>query len=351
MSTAKEELQKIPVTEWTKNTVADGIYLNKNTIKPLVNRDEALANKIDNDVLPIINNQNDRITNAETCINDAVNKVTNITDKVDNNDKRITTLEEWKPAVDDTLEEHDIHLSAIDEINNEFQSEINDLHNEDTSIWTELDKMQAASDVVQVFGSYHEFQEASATMSSWITDQDIVKVLHDEHDDADQVYYRYYSAGNIYENIGSLSPYYSVTEIDTLFTTLSATIDSEIETINENIETSLENLNGKITAEQERAEAEESELSESIGTVETTLTAKINSEETRATTKENELDTKINNLENNLIFNPELPLAFSDENGPNKKLVINYDSDIFSMNENNEFIINIITTKEINDLD
>lgn len=48
MATIKETINDVyPVTQWTRNTIADGNALNKKTIKPLIERDNYIADQID----------------------------------------------------------------------------------------------------------------------------------------------------------------------------------------------------------------------------------------------------------------------------------------------------------------
>ena len=88
--------------------------------------------------------------------------------------------------------------------------------------------MQAATDVIDVFGTFSAFEENSGTLTAegYLTDKDIIKVLEDESYSSMQVYYQYTSADNSWSAIGALDPYYSKSEIDVI----TANIETEIST-------------------------------------------------------------------------------------------------------------------------
>jgi len=79
-----------------------------------------------------------------------------------------------------------------------------------------IETMQAATDVIDVFGSFSSFEENSGTLTAegYLTDKDIIKVLEDETNDTQQTYYQYSSADNSWTSIGSLDPYYSKSDLN-----------------------------------------------------------------------------------------------------------------------------------------
>ena len=91
-----------------------------------------------------------------------------------------------------------------------------------------IELLKAATDVIDVFGSYSAFEENSGTLTAegYLTDKDIIKVLEDESYSSMQVYYQYTSANNSWSAIGALDPYYSKSEIDAI----TANIETEIST-------------------------------------------------------------------------------------------------------------------------
>lgn len=89
-----------------------------------------------------------------------------------------------------------------------------------------IELLKAATDVIDVFGTYSAFEENSGTLTAegYLTDKDIIKVLEDESYSSMQVYYQYTSANNSWSAIGSLDPYYSKSDIDNIITGISADI-------------------------------------------------------------------------------------------------------------------------------
>lgn len=83
----------------------------------------------------------------------------------------------------------------------------------DQEIWTEIEAIEAASDVVDVVGTYAELEDYD---TSALKDNDIIKVLADEtHDDA-IAYYRWNDSGDEFVFVGVEGPYYTASETDTL---------------------------------------------------------------------------------------------------------------------------------------
>lgn len=81
----------------------------------------------------------------------------------------------------------------------------------DQEIWTEIETIEASSDVVDVVGTYAELQ---AYDTSKLHANDLIKVLADEtHDDA-ITYYRW--NGTAFTYVGAEGPYYTASETDTL---------------------------------------------------------------------------------------------------------------------------------------
>lgn len=83
----------------------------------------------------------------------------------------------------------------------------------DTEIWDEIEAIEAASDVVDIVGTYEELENYD---TSALKDNDIIKVLQDEtHDDA-IAYYRWDTATEAFTFVGVEGPYYTASETDTL---------------------------------------------------------------------------------------------------------------------------------------
>ena len=83
----------------------------------------------------------------------------------------------------------------------------------DQEIWTEIETIEASSDVVDVVGTYAELE---AYDTSKLKDNDIIKVLADETRDDAITYYRWSTATETFTYVGAEGPYYTASEVDTL---------------------------------------------------------------------------------------------------------------------------------------
>ena len=94
-----------------------------------------------------------------------------------------------------------------------INKEIDDREEADRDIWTEINTIEASSDVVDVVGTYAELQQYD---TSKLHDKDLIKVLADEtHDDA-ITYYRWSTSSESFTYVGAEGPYYTTAETDTL---------------------------------------------------------------------------------------------------------------------------------------
>ena len=85
--------------------------------------------------------------------------------------------------------------------------------NADQEIWTEIETIEASSDVVDVVGTYAELE---AYDTSKLKDNDLIKVLQDETRDDAITYYRWSTTAETFTYVGSEGPYYTSSEVDTL---------------------------------------------------------------------------------------------------------------------------------------
>lgn len=83
----------------------------------------------------------------------------------------------------------------------------------DQEIWTEIEAIEASSDVVDVVGTYAELQ---AYDTSKLHDKDLIKVLQDETHDNAITYYRWSKQANAFTYVGAEGPYYTCSETDAL---------------------------------------------------------------------------------------------------------------------------------------
>lgn len=83
----------------------------------------------------------------------------------------------------------------------------------DEDLQDQIDVIKAASDVVDIVGTYAELL---AYDTSKLTDSDIIKVLADENHDGATTYYRWMADTTSWSYIGEQGPYYTQTEVDNL---------------------------------------------------------------------------------------------------------------------------------------
>lgn len=94
----------------------------------------------------------------------------------------------------------------------------------DLDLQKQIDAITAASDVVDVVGTYAELQDYD---TSKLSDNDIIKVLTDEtHDDASS-YYRWNDTTEAFTYIGSQGPFYTKSETDVTFVPQTRTINGK----------------------------------------------------------------------------------------------------------------------------
>lgn len=92
-----------------------------------------------------------------------------------------------------------------------IDNEIGERKAADQDIWTEIETIEASSDVVDIVGSYAELQQYD---TSKLSDNDIIKVLQDETRDDAITYYRWNGTAFVY--VGAEGPYYTASETDAL---------------------------------------------------------------------------------------------------------------------------------------
>lgn len=112
------------------------------------------------------------------------------------------------------------HAISQDFFTKEVQQMAEDLSEEeaariaaDEDLQDQIDTIKAASDVVDIVGTYAELL---AYDTSTLTDSDIIKVLADENHENATTYYRWMAATSSWSYIGEQGPYYTQTEVDNL---------------------------------------------------------------------------------------------------------------------------------------
>lgn len=129
----------------------------------------------------------------------------------------VEALEAADQALQDNIDAEEAARIAADEtLQDNIDAEEADRIAADTEIWDEIEAIEAASDVVDIVGTYAELQQYD---TSALKDNDIIKVLADEtHDDA-IAYYRWSTSAETFSFVGVEGPYYTASETDALLAT------------------------------------------------------------------------------------------------------------------------------------
>ena len=117
----------------------------------------------------------------------------------------------------------------IDNLSGKLDQEIQDRKDGDNNLQSQIDAMNAGTDVVDVVGTKAELNSYD---TSKLTDRDIVKVLNDESQDGAQTYYRWSTESQTWTLIGEVGPYYTKSEADGKFATITDLDDLSEEVTN-----------------------------------------------------------------------------------------------------------------------
>ena len=235
-------------SKWDRNTVADGSWLQKYTLNPLTARDYYLASAID----ALCNSNGD----SSSALSAAISSVSSI------HDEYINYLSD---TISGDISGYIEYISgSVDTLSGDFKTSVETLLNKideehgradaaETKINTRLNNMEAATDVIDVYGSWDDFTNNSSNLFtvSGITDNDIIKILNDKNSypnemfqseqnvaSGHQTYFRWINTAipesahikpldptsGYWEFIGYVDPYYTTTEIDQYINELSATV-------------------------------------------------------------------------------------------------------------------------------
>lgn len=132
-------------------------------------------------------------------------------------DGSIDEEEILRKAAEYTDQEVDAEAGLRENADGELQDAIDDEGDAraaaDQEIWEEINAIEAASDVVDLVGTYADLQNYD---TSSLKDNDVIKVLQDEtHNDA-ITYYRWNAETQTFTYIGAEGPYYTTAETDAL---------------------------------------------------------------------------------------------------------------------------------------
>lgn len=178
------------VGTWNHGTVADGVVLTDETIRPIC----------------------DAIQGGSNSLSELSAEVT-------------AHYKEYKDFVQDeyTPFKESVIVSADDldtRLKKEIQDRIDDVDAEENrakgvegDIKEQIAALKAATDVIAVFATKSEFNTWSAS-SPYVTDNDYIKILTDDTKDNAQTYYQYTTASNTWTFKTQLPAYHSVEEFD-----------------------------------------------------------------------------------------------------------------------------------------
>ena len=261
----KNGLSAYIASKWDRNTVADGSWLQKYTLNPLTARDYYLASAIDE----LYNNTGDKSSELSA----AISSVSSIHDKninylsatisgdisghINYVSGCVNTLSgDLKPSVDKLLQKIDDETGRAEAVENKIN--------------TRLNNMEAATDVINVYGSWDDFSSNSGDLFtvSGITDNDIIKILNDKNsypnemfpdaqtiESGHQTYFRWINSAipasahikpldpssGYWDFIGYVDPYYTTTEIDEYLDQINGDFDSLSSTVANNYLSANEN--------------------------------------------------------------------------------------------------------------
>lgn len=231
----KQEMNSTPgciPSKWNRNTVADGDWLQKYTLAPLSSRDNFLADKISGTEFNLDEEIRERKA-GDAYLSGAIESVSS--DFYTFSGNVCVSAENLSAALKEEIRirgEQDYNLSQqiIGEKTQRIEA--------DNKLQKEIDKLEAATDVIMVYADYNEFTIGSAYLveEDYLTDADVIKVLQDETSGSKQIYYQWYDPASAHEwsgwsAIGSLEPYYSIADMDRI---LADTVDNLSATVSSN---------------------------------------------------------------------------------------------------------------------
>ncbi len=193
------------VTLWNHGTTADGINLTVKTLRPICDA----INEGYGDLSGALETEKERAIQAET------------------------ELSGWCDSISSKL---DTVSSNLDAVSGDLIEESNRRATKDEELQSQIDTIEAATDVIDVFGTYSQFNTEWKTKyfptgkKPTITDNDIIKIINDEHTPVGdtnpttghQTYYQWTwtatthttTADGAWDFIGFTEPYYNTAEID-----------------------------------------------------------------------------------------------------------------------------------------
>ena len=252
----KDEMNSTPrciPAKWNRFTVADGDWMQANTLDQLMNRDDFLANKIgegNSGWKDDLSSESAARYYDDQYLSASISSLSGEFYTFSANDyyPTVTALRYDLNSEIERATQSENNLSGRISIEETARSAA------DAKLQKQIDELQAATDVIAVFGTYDEFVAGSGDLG--VTDNDTIKVLRDYNytpsasdedyesndDDGFQVYYEWHDPNaenphtdwNGWSAIGSLDPYYSVSEIDEYKKQIDSDFDSLSSTVANN---------------------------------------------------------------------------------------------------------------------
>lgn len=236
--------------KWSRFTVADGDWMQAKTLQPLTARDDFLADKIGESTSAW---QDALSSESATRYSDDQYLSASISSL--SGEFYTFSADDYYPTVTNlsSLLNYEINRATQAEttLSGRISLEETTRSAADARLQDQIDKLQAATDVIAVFGTYDEFVAGSGDLG--VTDNDTIKVLRDNNytpsdtdedsdsndDDGFQVYYEWHDPNaepqhtdwTGWSAIGSLDPYYSVAEIDDYLDQINDEFDSLSSTV------------------------------------------------------------------------------------------------------------------------
>ena len=252
----KDEMNSTPrciPAKWNRFTVADGDWMQAKTLDQLMNRDDFLADKIGEG-----NSGWKDDLSSESAARYYDDQYLSASISSLSGEFYTFSANDYYPTV--TALRYDLNSEieratlAETTLSGRISLEETARSAADAKLQKQIDELQAATDVIAVFGTYDEFVAGSGDLG--VTDNDTIKVLRDYNytpsasdedyesndDDGFQVYYEWHDPNaenphtdwNGWSAIGSLDPYYSVSEIDEYKKQIDSDFDSLSSTVANN---------------------------------------------------------------------------------------------------------------------
>ena len=252
----KDEMNSTPrciPAKWNRFTVADGDWMQAKTLDQLMNRDDFLADKIGEG-----NSGWKDDLSSESAARYYDDQYLSASISSLSGEFYTFSANDYYPTVTSLSSLLNYEISRTTQAENNLSGRISIEETArsaaDAKLQKQIDELQAATDVIAVFGTYDEFVAGSGDLG--VTDNDTIKVLRDYNytpsasdedyesndDDGFQVYYEWHDPNaenphtdwNGWSAIGSLDPYYSVSEIDEYKKQIDSDFDSLSSTVANN---------------------------------------------------------------------------------------------------------------------